>query len=187
MRTFASLLILICMARLCKSFILVRSPLVAPVTGFLSTRRYLTTTILIVGKKTGGEKFISDGCMEYEKRLQPTMNVVTHFLKDDKQLVEAVKSHSITKGGVVLAMDESGTQYTSRGFSDMLFKSFETGGSHVTFVVGAFGGLPNEIKNNYQLISLSKMTWTHQMARLLLLEQIYRASEIKKGSAYHKD
>jgi len=176
------------MSSICKCFTLISRSLTPIAIADISfSRRYLTTTILIVGKKTGGEKFISDGCIEYEKRLQPTMNVVTHFLKDDKQLVDAVKSHSMTKGGVVLAMDESGTQYTSRSFSDMLFKSFETGGSHVTCVVGAFGGLPPEIKSNYQLISLSKMTWTHQMARLLLLEQIYRASEIKKGSAYHKD
>ena len=181
------LLLLISMSSMKCLMLISRSFTPLTTLGISSTRRYLTTTILIVGKKTGGEKFISDGCTEYEKRLQPTMNIVTHFLKDDKQLVDAVKSHSITKGGVILAMDESGTQHTSRSFSDMLFKSFEAGGSHVTCVVGAFGGLPPEIKNNYQLISLSKMTWTHQMARLLLLEQIYRASEIKKGSAYHKD
>jgi 23S rRNA (pseudouridine1915-N3)-methyltransferase len=68
-----------------------------------------------------------------------------------------------------------------------VYKSFEDGGSHVSFIIGGFAGLPDGIRSAYPLLTLSKMTWTHQMARLLLLEQIYRASEIFKGSAYHKD
>jgi 23S rRNA (pseudouridine1915-N3)-methyltransferase len=89
--------------------------------------------------------------------------------------------------GVILALDESGKEYTSREFEKVLYKSFEEGGAHVTFIIGGFSGLPTEIKKKYPLISLSKMTWTHQFARLLLVEQIYRSTEIHKGSGYHKD
>ena len=143
----------------------------------------LTTNIFIVGKKNGGETFISDGCLEYEKRLKPSMTLNTFFLKSDEALVDAVKNCK----GVVLALDENGSQFTSREFSKEVFKGFEDGGAHLNFCIGGFDGLPDEIKKSARLISLSKMTWTHQMARLLLLEQIYRAVEIKKGTAYHKD
>lgn len=147
--------------------------------------RHLTTTILISGKKNGGENFISDGYDEYAKRLAPTMNVVTHFLKSDAALVEAVKN--LGKGKIIL-LSEEGVEYSSRKFSSFLYDSFEDGGAHVTFVIGGFSGLPNELrKSSFPLISLSKMTFTHQMARLLLIEQIYRATEIKKNSGYHKD
>jgi 23S rRNA (pseudouridine1915-N3)-methyltransferase len=63
----------------------------------------------------------------------------------------------------------------------------EKGGANVTFIIGAYDGLPEEIRSKYPLISLSQMTWTHSMARLLLIEQVYRASEIRKGSGYHKE
>lgn len=63
----------------------------------------------------------------------------------------------------------------------------EEGGAQLSFIVGGFDGLPDKIKIKYPLISLSNLTWTHQMARLLLIEQIYRATEIRKNSKYHKD
>ena len=70
-----------------------------------------------------------------------------------------------------------------------LYKKLEEGGATLTFVIGGFAGLPQDVKDDktIPLISLSKMTWTHQMCRLLLIEQVYRASEIHRGSGYHKD
>ncbi len=147
------------------------------------TKLWLTTNIVIVGKRNGGETWIAEGCAEYEKRLSPIMQLTTTFLKSDEELVKFVKASK----GTILAMDEHGKQYTSIQFTDLLYQGYENGGSHVTFVVGGFSGLPPEIKSKYPLISLSKMTWTHQMARLLLIEQIYRATEIRKGSSYHKE
>lgn len=147
------------------------------------TKRYLTTNIFIVGKKNGGEEFIYDGYEMYETRLTPVMKINTIFLKSDEALVEAIKA---TKG-TVIALDENGAQYSSRDFSKVVYKGLEDGGANLSFVIGGFAGLPPEIKKSYPLMSLSKMTWTHQMARLLLIEQIYRAVEIRKGSGYHKD
>ena len=146
-------------------------------------RQYLTVNILLVGKKNISEKWITHGCEEYEKRLSSTMKIETKYFKSDEELIKSVT----TSRGVILALDETGEEYTSRAFSKFVYNSFEIGGSHITFVLGGFNGLPNEIKQNYSLLSLSKMTWTHQMARLLLIEQIYRASEIYKNSCYHKD
>lgn len=148
-----------------------------------TTSRFLTTNIYIVGKKNGAEAFIASGCAEYEKRLQPVMSLTTHFLKSDVDLVTTTTNLK----GVVFALDERGKELTSREFSKLLYDSFVDGGTHVSFIIGGFAGLPSEVRSKYPLLTLSKMTWTHQMARLLLLEQIYRASEIHKGSAYHKD
>lgn len=143
----------------------------------------LTTHIHIVGKKSGGEDFINDGISEYEKRLSSTMNIQTYFYKTDDELVSAINSQKY----LTFCMDENGFEYTSREFSKIVFDSFEESGAHITFVIGGFSGLPKSLKSKHKLISLSKMTWTHQMARLLLVEQLYRANEIHKGSKYHKD
>lgn len=143
------------------------------------------------GKENAGEDWINEGCRQYETRLTNSLTVVTHYLKSDSELVDAVmdgRKTSMVKG-VVIALDENGLEFTSRKFSDFLYESMIAGGAQCTFIIGGFDGLPVSIKgsNNIAKISLSKMTWTHQMARLLLLEQIYRGVEIKKGSAYHKD
>lgn len=144
---------------------------------------HLTTHIHIVGKKSGGEDFINDGISEYEKRLSSTINIQNYFHKTDDELVTAINSQKY----LTFCLDENGFEYTSREFSKIVFDSFEESGAHITFVIGGFSGLPKVLKSKHKLISLSKMTWTHQMARLLLVEQIYRANEIHKGSKYHKD
>ena len=95
--------------------------------------RHLTVNIYVVGKKSP-EEWISNGVMEYETRLKSIMNIETNFLKSDDALVSAVSGSR----GVVLAMDETGQQYTSKEFSELVFKSFEEGGSHISFVVGGF-------------------------------------------------
>ena len=149
------------------------------------TKRFLTANIYIVGKSNAGEQWIADGIGEYEKRLRPVMQVKTTFLKSNDELI---KSAEKTKG-IVFALDENGKQYTSIGFSKLVFDSLIEGGSHINFIIGGAEGLPSELKNVYKnnLISLSKMTFTHTHARLVLYEQLYRASEIQKGSKYHKE
>ncbi len=149
----------------------------------LVTKRPLTVNIFVVGRKNGAEHWIDAGCSEYEKRLTGTLNINTTFVKTDLDLQKAAEN---TKG-LILALDETGKEMTSIDFSVFLYKSLEKGGARVSFLVGGFAGLPVEIKKKYPLISISKMTWTHQMIRLLLTEQLYRACEIHKGSNYHKE
>lgn len=149
-----------------------------------STKQFLTAHIHVVGKRSGAEQFISDGIFEYEKRLSVTMTVNTYFYKSDEELIKGVSEQKYK----LFCLDENGMEYTSREFSKLMYRALENGGAHVGFVIGGFAGLPPELRSSaYSLISLSRMTWTHQMARLLLVEQIYRATEIAKGSKYHKD
>ena len=107
----------------------------------LLTKRYLNVNIIVVGKRNGGESWISDGCAEYEKRLKPILNMQTTFLKSDEELVSAA---SASKGSII-ALDEGGKQSTSIEFTNMFYSSLEKGGATVTFLIGGFAGLPPEI------------------------------------------
>jgi 23S rRNA pseudoU1915 N3-methylase RlmH len=154
----------------------------------LCTKRFLTTNIFIVGKKNGGEQFIYDGYAEYEKRLTPVMKINTVFLKSDEALVEATKAVKGTGRErkllkqffrciytddlsiliitfTVIALDENGSEYSSRDFSNVVYKGLEDGGANLTFVIGGFAGLPSEIKKSYPLISLSKVFTTCDKTR----------------------
>lgn len=146
-------------------------------------KRYLTANIAVVGKKNSVEDWIASGYDEYEKRLRPFVDVNTIFLKNDDDLEKFAK----TAKGFTFALDEYGKTMTSREFSVAVTKAFEDGGSCINFLIGGYDGLPESIRQKYPLLSLSKLTWTHQMARLLLIEQIYRAIEIKRGTSYHKE
>jgi 23S rRNA (pseudouridine1915-N3)-methyltransferase len=152
-----------------------------------TTARWATTQIFVVGKKGAVEDWISTGCGEFEKRLKPVLDLETVYLKSDDALVSAVMQAK----GITVCLDEKGESLTSRAFEKYYFGLIEKSQSaQCNFVIGGFAGLPDELRNNparFPLLSLSKLTWTHQMARLLLIEQIYRAHEIRKGSSYHKD
>ena len=163
-----------------------------------TTSRFLTTNIFIVGKKNGGEQFISDGYAEYEKRLTPVMKINTVFLKSDEALVEATKavkgtgkmktiSSIIAPANLllswcvmwaefylililfylVIALDENGSEYSSRDFSAVVYKGLEDGGANLTFVIGGFAGLPPEIKKSYPLMSLSKVIFYCRTRKIL--------------------
>ena len=149
------------------------------------TKRYLKTSIFTVGKRSGGEKWIADGSSEYEKRLKPTMDITTTFVKSNDDLINKVDNQMKSKG-IVYALDENGKEYSSIKFSKLVYDAFIEGGSSISFVIGGAEGLPSSLKSSLPLISLSKLTFTHTHARLILYEQIYRATEIHKGSKYHK-
>ncbi len=89
--------------------------------------------------------------------------------------------------GRLVALDETGTQFTSRDFARWLESEQNTGSRSITFVIGGPDGLSRDICGKANLVlSLGKMTWTHEMCRALLLEQIYRALCIMRNIPYHK-
>jgi 23S rRNA (pseudouridine1915-N3)-methyltransferase len=139
----------------------------------------LKLTILSIGKTK--EKWLEEAFEEYIKRLKPSLQVTCLWAKDDPQLIEWAQRENFC-----VALDPAGQLMTSEEFSHFMVQSWEKGGSRLTLVIGGANGLPPELKQLSSLISLSPLTFTHQMTRLVLIEQIYRALEIHKGSKYHK-
>ncbi|NGX39320.1 MAG: Ribosomal RNA large subunit methyltransferase H [Chlamydiae bacterium] len=136
--------------------------------------------IFSIGKTK--EPWLKLAIEEYTTRLRPILSIEWHLPKTDEQLVQL-----LTKEKTYYALDPSGKSFTSEEFSHWLFSEIDHGGSRMNLVIGGADGLPPSIRESaHLLISLSPLTFTHQITRLVLLEQIYRASEITKGSRYHK-
>lgn len=93
----------------------------------------------------------------------------------------------IPKSGTLVALDETGTQFSSSAFARWIESEQNSGTRVITFVIGGPEGLSRDIsKRAHIVLSLSKMTWTHEMCRVLLLEQVYRALCIMRKIPYHK-
>jgi len=93
----------------------------------------------------------------------------------------------VPESGRLVALDERGIQYTSEGFARWLAAEQNTGARVLTFVIGGPEGLSPVISRRAHLIlSMGKMTWTHEMCRVLLLEQVYRALCIMRNIPYHR-
>ncbi len=134
--------------------------------------------ILSVGKTK--ESWLDEGVNEYLKRLKPIAQFEFIWTKTEEQLLDLSLKESN-----IICLDPAGPQFTSEQFSQFLISQLEEYGSRLSFIIGGPDGLSPLLKK-YPLISLSPMTFTHQMTRLLLIEQIYRGFEIAKGSRYHK-
>lgn len=135
--------------------------------------------ILSVGKIK--EQWLHDACEEYCKRLSPWASLHYQWVRDDLELMQAVE-----KEKSLVLLDPNGQMFTSPQFAVFLMEKIEASGSQLTFVIGGAEGLPEKLKERGVLVSLSKMTLTHQMSRLILTEQIYRSFMIDKGKSYHK-
>ncbi|MCB1107387.1 MAG: 23S rRNA (pseudouridine(1915)-N(3))-methyltransferase RlmH [Chlamydiia bacterium] len=119
------------------------------------------------------EKWLQEGLAEYEKRLGGI-----EIEWDYKTLPQKAP---------FICLDPRGKSYSSTTFSEFLYKEFEKEGSRLTFVIGDADGLPSHLlEKASHVITLSKLTFTHQLARLILLEQIYRATQIYHNTPYHK-
>jgi 23S rRNA (pseudouridine1915-N3)-methyltransferase len=93
----------------------------------------------------------------------------------------------LPENGRLVALDEGGTQFTSPGFAKWLETEQNRGTRSITFVIGGPEGLsPNIIHRAHLVLSLGKMTWTHDMCRVLIMEQTYRALCIIRNIPYHK-
>ena len=136
--------------------------------------------IATVGKAK--ENWLQEGLEEYTLRLKPFAAIEWILAKNLEKLKQILKQE-----GSYLCLDPKGKLYTSEQFSRFMIEQLELKGARLTLVIGDAEGLTPEIRNGASaLLSLSPMTFTHQMTRLILLEQIYRSLEIARGSAYHK-
>ncbi len=149
-------------------------------------------TLLTVGRIKSS--WIANGCSEFTERLRPAVKLTITEIppsrqKDpEKQRQEESEQilHALEKErGDIFLLDENGGHMTSKQFSVFLSKA-EDMGIPLTFILGGAYGVSEQVKSVARgSIQLSDMTLTHEMARLFLLEQLYRAVEIKKGSGYH--
>lgn len=156
-------------------------------------------TVITVGKLK--EKFFREAVSEYEKRLGRYCKLEMRETADEKtpegasgteteQILEK-EGERILKllpdSAYVATLEIDGRKFTSEGFAGEIERLGVNGISHIVFVIGGSLGLHNSIKRRADLaVSFSDMTFPHQLMRVVLLEQIYRAFRIINGAPYHK-
>jgi 23S rRNA (pseudouridine1915-N3)-methyltransferase len=98
------------------------------------------------------------------------------------KLIAALEHHDF-----VVLLDEEGRQFTSPELAELINRQQQSGIKHLTFVIGGFAGVNQEVKERADLkMALSRMTFTHELARVILAEQIYRALTLLGGYPYHR-
>ena len=143
------------------------------------------------------ETYIANGIDEYLKRLRHFVPAKIRIIKEKhrpttKQSSKNIAVHQnildqVQKGSYLIILDMKGKLLNSEDLAGLITKWQDEAKNHITFVVGGHLGVPAEIlKKAGLVISLSPMTFTHDMARLLLIEQLYRGFTIMAGSGYHK-
>jgi len=154
-------------------------------------------TLILVGKTD--KKYIIDGIAEYEKRLMhyckfevkvipdikntKAMSADVQMQKEGEQIINLLRPSTET-----ILLDERGREYTSVEFARFIERKAVAGQSDITFVVGGPYGFSQELKGVAKsMVSLSKLTFSHQLVRLLFVEQLYRAMTIIKGEPYHHE
>ena len=160
----------------------------------------LNIKILCVGKIR--EKSLKDLISEYEKRISKYAKLEIIELEDEKipqnasssieEQVKSIESNKILdklskyNNASVILLDLKGKQYTSEEFSEKI-EQITQYSSHITFLIGGTLGMSKTLLSRAnELISFSKMTFPHQLIRIFLLEQIYRAFKIANNETYHK-
>ena len=159
----------------------------------------MPVNVLCVGKLR--EKFYADAAAEYIKRLSRIMPTSVIEIPDEREPAvpsetlneqvmrregEKLLSH-IGRNDHVIAMCIDAPQLTSPQLAEKLQGLFTAGESHIDFVIGGSLGLhPDVLKRADEKMSMSRMTFPHQLARVMLLEQLFRAAKINAGERYHK-
>lgn len=140
--------------------------------------------IVCVGKIK--EEFYRGAVTEYLKRLSRFAKVEIKELAEGKDLEEEAQSILRAAKGFVIALCVEGKKVSSKGLASQI-KTLSDKGEEITFIIGSSCGLSNAVKNEADFkLSFSDMTFPHQLMRVILLEQIYRAFMINSGSTYHK-
>lgn len=160
----------------------------------------INVTLITLGKVQKG--FLTDGCNEYIKRLRTMCDFKLVEIEDEplpeKNLNQTLIDKALEKEGgkiisaipkqsYVIAMCIEGKQLASRDFAKLFNQKAVEGYSSICLIIGSSHGLSEKVKARRDLrMSFSKMTFPHQLFRLMALEQIYRAFSINAGTRYHK-
>ena len=159
------------------------------------------TTINLIYVGNIRENYLLAAVAEYEKRLSAYCRLVCTEIKEEKlpddpsqaQTEAAMKKEGerilavLPRKSMKIALCVEGKQLSSEEFSSLIKNAENSGFSQISFIIGGAFGLSEEVKKVCDFrLSLSKMTFTHRIARILLLEQIYRAENIAASGKYHK-
>ena len=141
--------------------------------------------IIAGGKKSVG--WCVEACSEYEKRLRKPFDVTWEFM-DEEKLARKLLDWPFQRGrDFVICCDERGDNISSREFSSKLEKAFVGGYDVIILIGGAYGFAP-EVREKADFVwSFSKLVFPHMIARLIVMEQIYRAQDIFQGGKYHHE
>lgn len=154
-------------------------------------------SLIVIGKTNS--KFLIDGINEYTKRLSYYLTFSIEYLPDvknnrkltvEQQMVIEGNNilNAIEKSDYVVLLDEHGKEFTSMEFSKYIEKKMSSVPKRLVFVVGGPYGFTQEVKDRAnEKISMSKMTFSHEMIRLIFTEQLYRAMTILNNEPYHHE
>lgn len=153
--------------------------------------------LLVIGKTDAA--YIKAGIEEYEKRLRKYVSYEMKVLpdvKNTKSMSEALQKEKegmmileqLQPADLVILLDEKGKEYSSSAFSGFLAQKMLNGVKRLFFVIGGPYGFSEAVyQRANDLFSLSKLTFSHQMVRMIFAEQLYRAMTIMKGEPYHHE
>lgn len=156
-------------------------------------------TIISVGKIK--EKFFTDAINEYTKRLSKFCKLTEEIIPDERadesfsqseieqvKIKEGIKIlNKISKNSYIIVLDVKGKQLSSEELAEKINTLGIDGTSDITFIIGGSNGLSQDVLDMASFkLSFSKMTFPHQLFKVILLEQIYRAFKINAGETYHK-
>ena len=151
--------------------------------------------LLVIGKTDAA--YIREGIEEYEKRMGKYVNYemkVLSDVKNSKHMSEEVQKEKegellleqLQTGDFVVLLDEKGKQLNSVEFSTYVAQKMQLGIKRMVFIIGGPYGFTGKVyERGNDKISLSKITFSHQMVRMIFIEQLYRAMTIWKGEPYH--
>ena len=142
--------------------------------------------LVTVGKLK--EKFLVEGVNEYLKRIKIFSRVDVKEISECRSVEEEGKKllAQIPRDSFLIVLDVAGNEFSSEELAQKISELTLRGVTDITFLIGGAFGLSDEVRRAANLrLSLSRMTFTHQMARLIIVEQIYRAFKINRGEPYH--
>lgn len=149
--------------------------------------------ILLLGKIK--DSYIEEGVLEFSKRLKHYANFELKYLKTKGRKGSQLSTEAegkillenVPQGALIVALDIKGKMLSSEQLAQQIMNWENTNTKNICYLIGGPLGLSSEVLDKAHLkLSFSKMTFTHDMVRLLLIEQLYRAYTIKAGEKYHK-
>jgi len=147
--------------------------------------------IIAIGRLRKGLFF--DLCEDYKKRIHWNLNVIEleSRYSDPKMAQEEEERKILSRienTAFVCVLDERGNGLRSMDFAKTIETLQNTGETHIQFIIGGADGLSDETRGRANLLlSFGQQTWPHMLARVMLLEQVYRAQQILKGHPYHRE